>query len=47
MLAAEMAKTLAGLGYRWRIEDLSNTFSTPHNMIEVWLPTNQDDRQPP
>jgi hypothetical protein len=47
VLSSEMAKTLAALGYRWRIEDLSNLLSTPHNMIEVWLPTNQDGRGAP
>jgi hypothetical protein len=47
VLASEMAKTLTTLGYRWKIEDLSNAVSTPHNMVEVWLPTTQDGRVAP
>lgn len=46
-LSKAMGKALANLGYRWRVEDASNSVGAPHNMIEVWLPTKQDGRISP
>jgi hypothetical protein len=46
-LSKAMGKALANLGYRWRIEDASNSAGAPHNMLEVWLPTTQDGRISP
>jgi hypothetical protein len=46
-LSKAVAKTLANLGYRWRIEDVSRSASTPHNMVEIWLPNRQDSRASP
>ncbi len=44
-LAKAVGKTLGNLGFRWKIEDVSKSVSTPHNMVEIWLPARQDTRQ--
>jgi hypothetical protein len=46
-LSRAMGQALANLGYRWRLEDASNSVGAPHNLIEVWLPTKQDGRTSP